>query len=105
MRAAVATTTSGRERHRETLTCGCDPCDTRRGYVAAVAPIVELGFAPPRLSRCAYERVEPGDQEGMHVKGSQKPKKLGKKPAQKTLKERRTEKRAAAKQASRSLDA
>lgn len=31
------------------------------------------------------------------VKGSQKPKRLGKKPAQKTLKERRAEKRAAAK--------
>ena len=37
------------------------------------------------------------------MKGSQKPKKTGKKPAQKSLKERRTEKRAAAKQ-SRSLD-
>ena len=43
-------------------------------------------------------------KEGMQVKGSQKPKKLGKKPAQKTLKERRTEKRAAAKHASRGLD-
>lgn len=31
------------------------------------------------------------------MKGLQKPKKLGKKPAQKTLKERRVEKRAAAK--------
>ena len=31
------------------------------------------------------------------MKGQQKPKKLGKKPPQKTLKERRTEKRAAAK--------
>jgi hypothetical protein len=40
----------------------------------------------------------------LDVKGSQKPKKVGKKPAQKTLKERRTEKRAAAKQASRGLD-
>ena len=38
------------------------------------------------------------------MKGSQKPKKLGKKPAQKTLKERRTAKRAAAKHASRGLD-
>ena len=37
------------------------------------------------------------------MKGSQKPKKLGKKPAQKTLKERRADKRASAKQ-SRSLD-
>jgi hypothetical protein len=32
------------------------------------------------------------------VKGSQKPKKLGKKPAQKTLKERRVEKREASRQ-------
>jgi len=37
------------------------------------------------------------------MKGSQKPKKTGKKPPQKTMKERKTEKRAAAKQ-SRSLD-
>jgi hypothetical protein len=37
------------------------------------------------------------------VKGLQKPKKLDKKPAQKTLKERRVEKRAAAKQR-RTLD-
>ena len=48
--------------------------------------------------------VELSDEEGMHMKGSQKPKKLGKKPAQKTLKERRTAKRAAAKQAGRGLD-
>jgi hypothetical protein len=39
------------------------------------------------------------------MKGSQKPKRLGKKPAQKTLKERRTAKRAAAKHTGRSLDA
>jgi hypothetical protein len=32
------------------------------------------------------------------MKGAQKPKKLGKKPATKTLKERRVEKRAASKQ-------
>jgi hypothetical protein len=37
------------------------------------------------------------------MKGAQKPKKSGKKPPQKTLKERRTAKRAAAKQA-RPLD-
>jgi hypothetical protein len=37
------------------------------------------------------------------MKGQQKPKKVAKKPAQKTLKERRSEKRAAAKQ-NRSLD-
>ncbi len=37
------------------------------------------------------------------MKGAQKPKKMGKKPAQKTLKERRSEKRAAAKQ-THSLD-
>ena len=48
--------------------------------------------------------LELSDQEGCQVKGSQKPKKLGKKPAQKTLKERRTAKRAAAKHASRGLD-
>jgi hypothetical protein len=35
---------------------------------------------------------------GTIVKGSQKPKKMAKKPAQKTLKERRVEKRAAEKQ-------
>jgi hypothetical protein len=38
------------------------------------------------------------------MKGAQKPKKVGKKPAQKSLKEKRTEKRAAAKH-SRPLDA
>jgi len=38
------------------------------------------------------------------VKGAQKPKHTGKKAPQKTLKERRTAKRAAAKQASRGLD-
>ncbi len=38
------------------------------------------------------------------MKGAQKPKKLGKKPAQKTLKERRVAKRTAAKQQSHSLD-
>lgn len=37
------------------------------------------------------------------MKGSQKPKKTGKKAPQKTMKERKTEKRAAAKQ-SRSMD-
>jgi hypothetical protein len=39
----------------------------------------------------------------MQMKGAEKPKKAGKKPAQKSLKEKRTEKRAAAKQ-SRSMD-
>ncbi|MGH3004255.1 MAG: hypothetical protein ACRDM1_16585 [Gaiellaceae bacterium] len=39
----------------------------------------------------------------IQLKGAQKPKKSGKKPAQKSLKERRVEKRAATKQA-RSLD-
>ena len=50
------------------------------------------------------QRSKLSDQGGCKVKGSQKPKKLGKKPAQKTLKERRTAKRAAAKHASRGLD-
>jgi hypothetical protein len=36
---------------------------------------------------------------GERMKGQQKPKKLAKKPAQKSLKERRAEKRAAVKQA------
>jgi len=39
-----------------------------------------------------------GVREGAPVKGQQKQKKMAKKPAQKTLKERRTEKRAADKQ-------
>ena len=47
--------------------------------------------------------VESTPTEGDAVKGSQKPNKLGKKPAQKKLKERRVEKRAAARR-SRSLD-
>lgn len=38
------------------------------------------------------------------MKGSQKPKKLAKKPAQKTLKERRTAKRADKKHGGRGLD-
>ena len=59
---------------------------------------------PAEASRHAYERGQTQRPGRMQVKGSQKPKKLGKKPAQKTLKERRTAKRAAAKQASRSLD-
>jgi hypothetical protein len=37
------------------------------------------------------------------MKGSQKPKKLGKKPAQKTLKEKRNEKRAASDKSNSSI--
>jgi hypothetical protein len=70
-----------------------------------------LGWLPPVLA-CVLdpaERVTPPTAveatDGKDaMKGSQKPKKLGKKPAQKTLKERRTAKRAAAKHASRGLD-
>jgi hypothetical protein len=56
----------------------------------------------PRLSRLYATAVELTDPGGL-MKGSQKPKKAGKKPAQKTLKERRTAKRAAAKHGNRSL--
>jgi hypothetical protein len=45
---------------------------------------------------CARLGVEARAKE-IDVKGSQKPKSAQKKPAQKTLKERRTEKKAAAK--------
>jgi hypothetical protein len=45
---------------------------------------------------CATLGVEARTKE-IAVKGSQKPKSAHKKPAQKTLKERRTEKKAAAK--------
>jgi hypothetical protein len=57
---------------------------------------------PPRRLAAAAEcsRIPTGRSL---VKGSQKPKKLGKKPAQRTLKERRAQKRDAARQ-SRPLD-
>jgi hypothetical protein len=58
-------------------------------------------FSPCR-ARHANDRVELSERKDA-MKGSQKPKKLGKKPAQKTLKERRTAKRAAAKHANRGL--
>jgi hypothetical protein len=63
-----------------------------------------LNSHPPRLSRYAHVSGQDSATRKDAVKGSQKPKKLGKKPAQKTLKERRTAKRAAAKHASRGLD-
>ena len=78
-----------------------------RGRVrpARSPPVLEYGVVPPaEASRHAYERGQTQRPGRMQVKGSQKPKKLGKKPAQKTLKERRTAKRAAAKHASRGLD-
>lgn len=57
---------------------------------------------PARTQDPVATAVVSTDEEDV-MKGSQKPKKSGKKPAQKTLKERRTEKRAAAKHG-RSLD-
>jgi len=76
-----------------------------RVRLARSPPVLEYGVvALPRLRVTPPSAVRPSDQGRMQVKGSQKPKKLGKKPAQKTLKERRTAKRAAAKQASRGLD-
>jgi len=53
-----------------------------------------LGTPRSRQSGAEDDDVERGDA----MKGSQKPKKSAKKPAQKTLKERRVEKRAGAKQ-------
>lgn len=81
-------------------------CDTQRARShCAAAVVLDLDLPlPAEDSRHTRRADELSDQEGLEVKGSQKPKKLGKKPAQKTLKERRTAKRAAAKQASRGLD-
>jgi hypothetical protein len=66
--------------------------------------VLDLTPVPPRLRVTPSSADDLSDQKGLGVKGSQKPKKLAKKPAQKTLKERRTAKRAAAKQAGRGLD-
>ena len=79
-----------------------DRCDTQRARSPWVLDPDSRYL--PRIRVTPSNADELSDQEGCHVKGSQKPKKLGKKPAQKTLKERRTAKRAAAKHASRSLD-
>jgi len=70
-----------------------------RGRRRSSSLIARLSRLPRHATSASTHR--PGR---MQVKGSQKPKKLGKKPAQKTLKERRTAKRAAAKHASRGLD-
>ena len=75
-----------------------------RVRLARSPPVLERGLAFAEASCHPSTAVKLSDEEGMQMKGSQKPKKLGKKPAQKTLKERRTAKRAAAKQASRGLD-
>jgi hypothetical protein len=58
-------------------------------------PVVSRKCGPPRAA-CATLGVEARAKE-IGVKGSQKPKSAHKKPAQKTLKERRSEKKAAAK--------
>jgi hypothetical protein len=64
-------------------------------------PAVVLGAGPPR-SRCRASRrslYNTGAKIDLEVtmKGASKPKKLGKKVAQKSLKEKRQDKRAAAK--------
>jgi hypothetical protein len=75
-----------------------------RVRLARSPPVLELEFSFCRGFRvCLRARSNSATREDA-MKGSQKPKKLGKKPAQKTLKERRTAKRAAAKHASRGLD-
>jgi hypothetical protein len=66
-------------------------CDPRRGCLRG-------------LSSVGAGRVEEASRAGLEVvvgKGSEKPKKLQKKQPQKTLKERRSEKRAAKKFGSR----
>jgi len=90
---------------------GCavgDLCDTgwarRPGADAAEAPSFSSPTAARGLSASGTHVTPRQRQSGdQTMKGAQKPKKTGKKPAQKTLKERRVEKRAAAKQ-TRSLD-
>ena len=57
-------------------------------------PVHRVQELSPRRGFASRQTQRPGR---MQVKGSQKPKKLGKKPAQKTLEERRTAKRVAAK--------
>jgi len=96
-----ATTTRGANALPRDMARGVHAILEVRVRLAPSSPVLELGFSRRACRVIAHEL---SDQEGCHVKGSQKPKKLEKKPAQKTLKERRTAKRAAAKHASRSLD-
>src|SRR6185503_3337676 len=71
--------TSTHPGHAETLALGI-PCDTRCVLMAISRP-----------ARRAMPTTASNSARGKDaMKGSQKPKKLGKKPAQKTLKERRT---------------
>jgi hypothetical protein len=67
-------------------------------------PVLELESSAAEASRQTYERRRSPRPREDAMKGAQKPKKVGKKPAQKTLKERRAAKRAAAKHSSRGLD-
>jgi hypothetical protein len=75
-----------------------------RVRLARSPPVLELESSPAEAFASWLRARSNSATRRMQMKGSQKPKKLGKKPAQKTLKERRTEKRAAAKHASRGLD-
>jgi hypothetical protein len=54
---------------------------------------------PAIVALIGHVAVGTSSYAGERMKGQQKPKKLAKKPAQKSLKERRAEKRAAVKQA------
>ncbi len=85
---------------RDRSTFGISPSRARLARLAARDADVRAGEAVPARR---HGGVESTPTERDAVKGSQKPKKLGKKPAQKKLKERRVEKRAAARR-SRSLD-
>ena len=72
-----------------------EPCAGAAEALSSSSPT-----AIPSLSLSPAVRRQSTNEEDA-VKGAQKPKTMGKKPAQKTLKERRVEKRAAAKQTRR----
>lgn len=67
------------------------PCTVAAEALSSSSPTATPGFAPASLQEPRTTNQEDA------MKGSQKPRKPGKKPAQKTLKERRIAKRAAAK--------
>ena len=79
----------------------CDTSEARGSFGTAVAAPFQGSTPGSSATRTDTDALTAVRSQAM--KGSQKPKKTGKKPAQKSLKERRTEKRAAAKQ-TRSLD-
>ena len=95
---------AGRERRRQEHVRGIRAILGVRVRLSRSPPVLEVEFSPVEaFASCLRARSNRATRKEA-MKGSQKPKKLGKKPAQKTLKERRTAKRAAAKHASRGLD-